>query len=318
MASLFAGIGGIDLGFRQVGVTSVWANEIDKFCAVTFRANHPQTKLVVEDICQISAKDIPAVNIITGGFPCQPFSIAGYRRGFEDNRGQLFFQMTRILNELKSEKRLPEVIFLENVKNLFSHDSGKTYAYIKNTLEDIGYSITEKIINSCQYGNIPQNRERLYIIGFLNSEYIKEFRWSSKIHLTNTLDKVIDWDEIVPSKYHYNKTMKCYHLLSQNVVSSNTIYQLRRSYIRKNKSGLCPTLTASMGMGGNNVPIIKDNRGQIRKLTPRECLRLQGFPDNYIIPGELTDCQVYKQIGNSVTVSVIRRLAEEIVKVMEK
>lgn len=316
MASLFAGIGGIDLGFSQAGVKSVWANEIDEYCALTFNANHKETKLVVKDVCQISSKDIPNVDIIAGGFPCQPFSVAGHRKGFDDDRGGLFFQITRILKELKIEKRLPEVVFLENVKNLFSHDNGKTYTYIKRELEEIGYSVIEKIMNTCEYGNIPQNRERLYIIGFLNHNCVKKFKWPSKVELTNTINKVVNWEENVPNKYYYSKDMKCYPLLAENVINSNAIYQFRRVYVRENKSGICPTLTANMGMGGHNVPIIKDINGKIRKLTPRECLRIQGFPNDFIIPEELCDSRVYKQAGNSVSVNVIKRLADEIVRVI--
>src|SRR5574344_1223286 len=167
MASLFAGIGGIDYGFEFAGATPIWANEIDKYCAVTFNANHKSTKLVVEDICNIKGKDIPKIDILTGGFPCQPFSIAGYRKGFEDDRGNMFFQIMRLVNELEECDNKPRILFLENIKNLKSHDNGNTFKVITETLEANGYIVEAKVMNTCEYGNLPQNRERIFIIGFL-------------------------------------------------------------------------------------------------------------------------------------------------------
>src|SRR5215469_6309888 len=134
LASLFAGIGGFDLGLEQVGMRPVWANEKDPHCAITFKANFPKTELVIDDICNIKASEIPDIDILTGGFPCQPFSVAGYRKGFEDERGGLFFQIVRLIEELKQSNRQPKVVFLENVKNLFSHNKGKTYAMMKSEL----------------------------------------------------------------------------------------------------------------------------------------------------------------------------------------
>jgi len=317
MASLFAGIGGIDLAFEQAGIRSIWANEIDKFCATTFKANH-KTELIVEDICKIEAKDIPTIDVLAGGFPCQAFSIAGNKKGFEDDRGSLFFQIIRLLRELKEQNRLPKAIFLENVKNLYTHDNGQTFQAIRKELENIGYHITEKVLNTCEYGNIPQNRERIYIIGFVNRKHRDNFSWPQPIELSNKIEKVIDWDKKEDKKYYYTKEMKCFPLLEENIKNKHSIYQYRRIYIRENKSGVCPTLTANMGMGGHNVPLIMDNNAEIRKLTPIECLKLQGFPKEFIIPKELSDSKVYKQAGNSVSVSVIKRIAEEIVKVLNE
>lgn len=319
IASLFAGIGGIDLGFEQAGAQSIWANEIDKYCAVTFNVNHPKTKLVVDDICNIKGKDIPKVDIITGGFPCQPFSIAGYRKGFEDDRGNMFFQIMRIIKEMEENNNKPRVVFLENVKNLKTHDKGNTFKVIKETLEDNGYYVTEKVLNTCEYGNIPQNRERIFIIGFLKKEDFYRFSWDNipKIKLNNKIEKVVNWDSDEDIKYHYGPEKKCYQLLKNNIKEKNTIYQYRRVYVRANKTGVCPTLTANMGTGGHNVPLILTNNNVIRKLTPRECLLLQGFPKDFIIPEELCDSRIYKQAGNAVSVGVIERVAKEILKAME-
>lgn len=317
LGSLFAGIGGIDLGFKKVGVKTLWANEIDTYCAETFKANHKDTNLIVGDICNLSAKDLPTVDILAGGFPCQPFSIAGYRKGFEDDRGNLFFQIIRLLKEFQFEKRLPKVVFLENVKNLYNHNNGETFKLVREELKNLGYYVTERILNTCEYGNIPQNRERLYIVAFFNEEQKNNFIWPNKVKLTNTIDNIIDWNNDVDKKYYYTSSMKCYPLLSENMKNKNSIYQFRRVYIRENKSGVCPTLTANMGMGGHNVPLIKDSKDRIRKITPRECLLLQGFPKDFNIPKNLCDSRVYKQAGNSVSVEVIYRIAKEIIKVLK-
>lgn len=317
LVSLFAGIGGIDLGFQLAGVDPVWANEIDEFCAKTFIPNHPETELVVADINNVSADDIPDFDILGGGFPCQPFSVAGHRKGFDDDRGGLFFQIIRLIEELDKQGRKPKVVFLENVKNMFNHDEGKTYRHMKEKLKENGYHVVEKIMNTCEYGNIPQNRERLYIVGFLDEEAKNRFIWPDKIPLTNTIDNVINWTGGgIERKYFYSPNNKCWDLLNQNMVQSHSIYQFRRVYVRENKSGVCPTLTANMGMGGHNVPLIRDDNNEIRKLTPRECLLLQGFPESFIIPAGLNDSRVYKQAGNSVSVNVIKRIAENILRAL--
>lgn len=317
LASLFAGIGGIDLGFKCAGANPVWANEIDKYCAITFNANHKETKLMVEDIRNVKGKDIPKIDILTAGFPCQPFSVAGYRKGFEDERGNLFFQIMRIISELSEITNKPRIMFLENVKNLKTHDKGNTFKVVKEALESHGYIVEEKVLNTSLYGNLPQNRERIFIIGFLNKQDHQNFKWPDEIPLTNTIEKIIDWDRNVDNKYIYNNNIKCYPILQENITEINTIYQYRRVYVRANKNGLCPTLTANMGMGGHNVPLILDKKNNIRKLLPIECLMLQGFPANFVIPEELSDSRVYKQAGNAVSVSVVRRVAEKIIEAME-
>lgn len=319
IASLFAGIGGIDLGFEHAGAESIWANEIDKYCAITFIANHPKTKLIVDDICNIKGKDIPQIDILTGGFPCQPFSIAGYRKGFEDDRGNMFFQIMRIIDEMGKNNNKPRIIFLENVKNLKTHDNGNTFKVIKEMLEKSGYYVTEKVLNTCEYGDIPQNRERIFIIGFLKKKDFNNFSWNNipKIKLENKINRVVNWDSDEDKKYQYGPEKKCYPLLKENITEKNTIYQYRRVYVRANKTGVCPTLTANMGMGGHNVPLILTNHDIIRKLTPRECLLLQGFPKDFIIPEELCDSRIYKQAGNAVSVGVIERVAKEILNAME-
>lgn len=319
IASLFAGIGGIDYGFEQAGAKCIWANEIDKNCASVYILNH-NNKLVVDDICNIKGQEIPKIDILAGGFPCQPFSIAGCRKGFEDDRGNMFHQIMRIVDEMKQNDNKPRIVFLENVKNLQSHDNGQAYGVIKKELEKRKYLVTEKILNTCEYGNIPQNRERIFIVAFANKKDFEKFSWDDipKIPCTQTLEKIINWDENVDSKYIYNKSIKCYPLLKETILQKGIIYQYRRVYVRTNKKGVCPTLTANMGMGGHNVPIILDNQEHIRKLLPRECLALQGFPSDMKIPTDLSDSKIYKQAGNAVSVPVVKRVATEILKAMDK
>ena len=251
VAGFFAGVGGIELGFEQNGFDIVWSNEIDQKASETFKANH-SSKIVVDDIKNINDKDIPNVDIIVGGFPCQAFSVAGYRKGFEDERGEIFFQLARIIS-----KKLPRVIFIENVKNLLSHDKGNTYKVIKETLESYGYFLKTQVLNASEYGNIPQNRERIYIIGFKNKEDHNNFDFPSPIKLEKKIEDIIDFNKKVDDKFYYTeKNCKFYNILKESIKNKNTLYQWRRVYVRENKSNLCPTLTANMGTGGHNVPLV--------------------------------------------------------------
>ena len=307
VAGFFTGVGGIELGFEQAGFDIVWSNEIDKKASDTFKANH-SSKIIIDDIHNLKSKDIPDIDVIVGGFPCQAFSIAGYQKGFEDERGEVFFQLAKIISE-----KLPRIIFIENVKNLLSHDNGNTYKVIKETLESFGYELKTRVFNASEYGDIPQNRERIYIIGFLNKEDAFNFKSIEPIPLNKKISDIINYNLKVEEKYYYTKE-KCpfYKKLKESVVKKNTIYQWRRVYVRENKSNVCPTLTANMGTGGHNVPLILTKYG-IRKLTPKECFMFQGFPENYVIPKNIAQCHLYKQAGNSVVVPVIYRLAKEII-----
>lgn len=311
---MFAGIGGTCLGFQQAGARIVWANELDKNACITYRENFGDEYLLEGDITQVDKTTIPSLDILIAGFPCQAFSIAGYRRGFEDERGNVFYQILKVI-EAQEEK--PKVVMLENVKNLVSHDSGNTFQVITEALAFYGYHIKYKVMNSMQYGNVPQNRERIYIVGFLEEEIANDFEFPEPIPLTNDLNTIVDRENVLDSRYYYNDTSKYHEMLRETISSTDTIYQLRRIYVRENRNNVCPTLTANMGTGGHNVPLVLDYHNNIRKLTPKECLMLQGFPTNYIIPENMANSHVYKQAGNSVTVPVIRRIAENIVSVLD-
>jgi len=306
---LFAGIGGIRFGFEKAGFETILGNDFDAFCKATYDMNFSKCPLLVADISKVKSNDLPNFDILLGGFPCQSFSIAGYRRGFLDTgRGDLFFEIVRILKD-----KNPKALFLENVKNLKTHDKGKTFKIISDALMDLGYHIKVKILNSAEYGNVPQNRERVYIVGFKNKKILDTFEFPEPKKLTKKIKDILEKD--VDKKYYYDRH-PMYKQLKEEIKRDDTVYQWRRVYVRENKSGLCPTLTANMGTGGHNVPLIKDKKG-IRKLIPRECARLQGYPESYKLPKDLVDSRLYKQLGNSVSVSVIERVAKNIKKALD-
>lgn len=317
--SLFAGVGGIELGFKQAGFPTVYANEFDKNAVKTYQENFNlkvDNRDIHEVVHQLQDGDDPFkdidFDILLGGFPCQAFSIAGYREGFEDKKGRggLFFEIMKIV-----QIKHPQVVFLENVKNLVGHDHGKTFKIITDALKSQGYHIKYQVLNSMEYGNVPQNRERIYIVAFLDEEKANKFRFPFKEKLTNTLHDVLDFHSQLDPKYYYTKdNFSHYNEIKDVINNQNTVYQWRRVYVRENKSGVCPTLTANMGTGGHNVPLIYTDHG-IRKLTPRECFLLQGYPENYKLP-PLANSHLYKQAGNSVSVTVIERIAKEILKVL--
>ena len=306
-ADFFAGVGGVRLGLEQAVFETIFSNDFDRFCKITYDLNSKLVKQTLEDIRNIKGSDIPDFDLLAGGFPCQAFSVAGYRDGFQDKkgRGNLFFEILRIIDE---KRKKPSIVFLENVKNLLGHDSGNTYRVIKRDLESFGYSVTERVLNSMYHGGIPQTRERVYIIGFRDSEAFYRFDWPEALQLKTSFKELLENN--VDGRFYYNDK-PLFKRLKDYVIDADTVYQWRRKYVRENKKRVCPTLTANMGTGGHNVPIIKDSCG-IRKLTPTECFRLQAFPRTFKLPKELADCHLYKQAGNSVTVSVIRSIAENI------
>ena len=313
VASFFAGVGGIELGFEQTSeFRVVYANEVDKNAHITYQMNFPDVFLDVRDIHDVEAVEVPYVDVITGGFPCQAFSIAGYRKGFEDERGDLFFEMLRVIKE-----KQPKVIFIENVKNMVTHDHGNTFKVIRESLVANDYYIKWKVLNGKDYGNIPQNRERIYIVGFRDKQAYDAFEFPEPVEMTSTLNDIINYQSIEDEKYYYREGKQpFYDKIEESVKSYDSVYQWRRQYVRENKSGVVPTLTANMGTGGHNVPIIYTKNG-IRKLTPRETFNTQGYPRDYELP-DLAMSHLYKQAGNSVVVPVIRRIADNISEVLNQ
>lgn len=412
VGSLFAGVGGVCLGFKNAEVTDksyelVWANEMDEYACETYRTNFHHN-LIQGDInkvlnpeeikneldqysnSQLERQDISEnkkvrelqeeynyyaekhreilsekLDILLGGFPCQAFSIAGERRGFEDDRGNLFLSIINLINQLQRKygtdgdngiNGKPRILFLENVKNLRSHDGGRTYEVIKRELERTGYIIKEHVLNTMDYTDLPQNRERIYIVGFLHQEDADEFTLFDNINdyrIEKTReDRVRDIQGIINynadrreyEKYYYTREKYPNYFLTEeeynNIPSDKRkservnldeqinemyeFYQVRRGmYVRRNMSGVCPTLTANMGTGGHNVPLIRVRDG-IRKITPSEAFKLQGFPvgNGYSLPLEYkgrvySDSHLYKQAGNAVSVPVIKFLATEILRILD-
>lgn len=308
VGSLYAGVGGICLGFKEAGFELAWANEWDSKACETYRTNfsHP---LYEGDVMQLDPRKLEKVDVLTAGFPCQPFSVAGYRKGFTDSRGNHFFRIVEIAEHLD-----PKVMFLENVKNLVGHDDGKTFKVILSTLHDLGYEVFHKVLNTKDFGNVPHNRERIFIIGIRRDVLSgSTFAFPEKEELTKSVTDIID-DELKDHRFFYTAERPMFDELRANVVDKSTVYQWRRKYVRENKSHVCPTLTANMGTGGHNVPIVLTSQG-IRKLTPKECFALQGFPvldadgAHYHLPPQALS-HLYKQAGNSVSVPVIAKLAK--------
>ncbi|MCK8624786.1 DNA cytosine methyltransferase [Apilactobacillus sp. M161] len=308
--SFFAGVGGIELGFTQTGYFKVlYANEFDKNAVKTYETNYPNIKVDNRDIHEVNPNEIPNSDIITGGFPCQAFSIAGYRKGFEDERGDLFFEMLKII-----KSKNPKAILIENVKNLVTHDKGNTFKVIREALVENGYFIKWKVLNGKDYGNVPQNRERIYIVGFSSKDAYDRFSFPKEQKLSKSIHDIIDFDKKEDEKYYYREGKQpFYKKLIPVIKSHDTLYQWRRQYVRENKSGVVPTLTANMGTGGHNVPIIYTNSNEIRKLTPKEAFNAQGYPKDFKLPS-IANGQLYKQAGNSVVVPVIKRIADNIAK----
>ena len=324
VGGLFSGIGGIELGFEKSGFNVLWANEIDKNSCLTYRNNFSH-QLIEGDIKNLKGKDLKSVDILCGGFPCQPFSIAGYRKGFDDDRGNVFFEIIRLVNELK---RKPKVLFLENVKNFKSHDQGKTFQTVVNTIKEQGYSVFFDVLNTSDFTKIPQNRERTFLICFkdevnwesLNKTTSMSYKFShlfppKKVKSNKSITDFLETKEI-PENFYYRQDKYMYTELRKMMKSKETLYQWRRQYVRENKNNKCPTLTANMGTGGHNVPLVVTDDG-FRKLTPRECFNFQGFPKTFKFPKDMANSHLYKQAGNAVTVDMITVLAKKIHQVIK-
>lgn len=302
---LFSGIGGFHLALSSFGAEIVFASEWDKDAAAVYANNFglvPQG-----DITKIDEKTIPDHDILCAGFPCQAFSISGNQKGFDDSRGTLFFDVARIAKE-----KQPKILFLENVKNLEVHDNGNTLTVIKNTLDSIGYDVYYKVLDSAVYGS-PQSRKRIYIVCFRKDMGITSFEFPSPsqehmyvkdIVCTNNIEKyIIHRSDIVINKD--DSTIAC-EVKPIRIGIVNKGGQGERIYSPKGK-GI--TLSAYGGGAGAKTGLYRID-GKIRKLSPRECARMQGFPDDFKIADK--DTVAYKQFGNSVVVDVLQQIILQI------
>lgn len=308
MIDLFAGTGAFSKAFESTNdVDVVLANDMERASKIIYDANFCHG-LTLGDLNDIDDNDVPAHDILTAGFPCQPFSIAGKQEGFADKRANVFWKILSII-----DKHEPRCVILENVKNLVSHDNGNTFKVIMNNLNSRGYNIISNVLNTSEITGVPQNRERIYIVCLKSKETADKFSLGFPSIQKSCVSNF--FEPSVNNKYYYNSSSSTWKLLLPSVVKNNTIYQYRRVYVRENKSNECPTLTANMGGGGHNVPIILDGNG-IRKLTPRECFNFQGFPASYVLPNNLSDTSLYKLAGNAVSYPVVKLIADRVVPLL--
>lgn len=306
VCSLFAGIGGIDLAFQQAGFEIAWANDSDGDACKTYRYNFPETVLTECDIRTVTAENIPDFDVLIAGFPCQPFSVCGKQQGFADRRGNLFFEIMRIV-----DKKMPEIIFLENVANLTEHDNGRTFITIHNELATRNYYIRYIIADACDYG-IPQHRTRTYIVAFHDYDLCNRFSFPEKRKLKKHIYDIIDRTKKADPRYYLDIDSTQYYKMDSSIKDENEIYRFSDYGIQKSREEISFTLKANMGTWHDRIPIIRDNFG-IRMITPIECLALQGFPSDFRFP-DIPIKSMYKQCGNTVVVPLIMEIAKEIKK----
>ena len=313
---LFAGIGGFHLALSSFKAECVFASEWDVAAARVYENNFGIKPF--GDITKISEQDIPKHDILCGGFPCQAFSVSGKQKGFEDTRGTLFFDIARIV-----EFHRPKILFLENVKNLEKHDNGKTLNVIINTIINLGYNVFHRVLNASDYG-LPQNRERIFIVCFRNDLNVKKFDFPKSIKTQISLFDILEDNPeakiIKRNDIQINKEFKPNINIFGEAELPNKPIQIgivnkggqgERIY---SPHGHACTLSAYGGGAGSKTGIYYVN-GVLRKLSTRECARVQGFPDDFLI--DENQGQAYKQFGNSVAVSVLKEILKQIIKVVK-
>ncbi|WP_370847278.1 DNA cytosine methyltransferase [Phascolarctobacterium faecium] len=310
---LFAGLGGFRIALESLGAKCVYSNEWDEHVQKVYEDNFGD--MPEGDITKVDENTIPSHDILCAGFPCQAFSISGKQRGFEDSRGTLFFDVSRIVKAKK-----PKIVFMENVKNFATHDDGRTLEVVKATMEELGYTFTQKVLNAVDYG-VPQKRERIYMICFRNDLNVNGFEFPKPFKLTKHVENFLLEDEELVKDLYVDRPDTYYNGNKDDKYSNKTSIRLgivnkggqgERIYSTK---GIAITLSANGGgifakTGGYLI------NGKARKLHPRECARLMGYPDSYKICNSMN--QAYKQFGNSVVIDVLQLIAQQIGKAMEE
>lgn len=301
--SLFCGCGGLDMGFVKAGYDIVWANDFDKYAVKTYAANFDH-QVILGDINEIELDSLPDFDVLVGGFPCQPFSMMGSEHGFNDARGTLFFRIAEIIRDRIQKDKKPKALILENVRTLKTHDKGNTFKTIKRILEeDLGYKVFCDILNTANFG-IPQTRNRTYIVCFSNDT--ADFTFPKIVKLDKTLQDLLE--PSVDNKYFLSEK------ILPTILSNGTGgYQAKSEIDLKIARPLCATMAKMHRACQDNY--VTQN-GRVRRLTPRECARLQGFSDDFVIP--VSDAQAYKQFGNAVTVNVSEAVATSVRKELER
>lgn len=320
--ALFAGIGGFCLGFQEHGIKTAWAVENDPAAVATYRKNIPDVRIVSEGDAPASILNVTVaghqlepVDILQAGFPCQSFSAAGEKKGFDDPRGLLFYEVIRIIKEFGDMK--PSVLVLENSPFIRMGEGGSWFVEIAKEIKKAGYWFRDSNcgeLDAFELTHVPQQRKRLFMVAFSIDAFRNgkfEFPKPKEQATKNLADFIEFGGKLEDDTYYLDEENRYRKMISEKVEDPCCIYQLRKFLVREKAPGVCPTLTANMGGGGHNVPFITDQKG-LRKLTENECLRLQGFPDWFQFPDEVPRAKRYKQVGNSVVPPVAALLAEKI------
>jgi DNA (cytosine-5)-methyltransferase 1 len=315
--ALFSGIGGFCHAFESAGFITAWANDVDPYACSVYRLNFPKNRLVEKDIRGLSVRKdrLEPVDVLHAGFPCQSFSQAGSRKGFDDDRGKLFYEIIRLIKEFRQDK--PRVIVLENAPYLKYGAGGTWFLEVSTQLQKAGYWFREsnaQELDLSELTDIPQQRSRLFMVAWSIDHFRSgrfEFPKPNGIHKHKPPAEFIAFEGVDDREYYLSDENRYFKMITKERKDTEDVrhvYQLRKYFVRQKQPGVFPTLTANMGLGGHNVPFIWDAKG-LRKLTERECLRLQGFPEKFKFPTDLSSKQRYTQIGNSVAPPVAKLLA---------
>jgi len=317
--AMFAGIGGFCAGLKKAGVKTSWAIDIDEFARATYMQNFDETEYLLKDIRTLSAQDLEPVDILDAGFPCQSFSQAGSRKGFEDDRGKLFYDLMRMIREFKDKR--PPVILLENSPYLRHGDGGRWFLEIAREIKKAGYWFRETSVaelDPYELTLLPQRRNRLFMVGLSTKHFdAGKFNFPSEKNTTSkNLKDYIDFYGEKDDFYYLAHDNRYYKMIDAKLDDPFCIYQLRKFLVRVKNPNECPTLTANMGLGGHNVPFIYDKKG-LRKLTEQECLALQGFDNNFQFPETVPRAKRYVQVGNAVCPPVVELIARKLIEILE-
>ena len=320
-AGLFSGIGGFCFGFEKLGFQTKWVNELEEHVASVYKHNFPQNKVINKDVRELSVAgdSLEAVDVLHAGFPCQSFSVAGNRRGFDDERGALFYEIIRLIKEFGASK--PKILLLENSPNLLVGEGGDWIDSIFYELRRNGYWVGLEnchILNTHEHGGLPQNRERVFICAVSQEHFVENPLLEVGSEKTmRPISTLIDLAKKQDAKYYLPYENRYGEMLTKALENKpkHSLAQLRKYEVRHVKHGKCPTLTANMGAGGHNVPFLRDEHG-LRKLTESECLALQGFPDSFRWTNSSSSGKRYHMIGNSVSPIITEMLAAKIKQVL--